>query len=317
MNQSIENEPIVTKNIERKFTSAMQKASQIENIINKPQGLKNTVQTSNDTTTSVWFKRQSCSNTVEATQQPPPPPQPVTSQPSISIEKTSDCIQVDELDSADSKNDVNPEEYQFFINAIEKLKATNLFHERDIKQMSDEQIYDALVEHARKQKLKQRLMAAHQLSMSTAASSSLAHPAPAFTPPNTNTGGPQLESIDAKEDEEDLPIIMKNLHSVKSLKHFFEIRAKSTAAAASLTMSQPFNNGENQPSNTNSPQLNMRSSKCDIAASPLCPPPPPPLPNATSYDMFIKSSNPLLEKCIKHGIGLANKVIQFKSQKLK
>jgi len=303
--------------MERKFTSAMQKASQIENIINKPQKYQHHSSNDHHTATDVaptpaWLKRQTSNANIA---QPPPPP--ASSLPTA-VEKRPDfVVHVEDcFDGPRSKNYVNPEEYQFFINAIEKLKATNLFHEEDIKRMSDEQIYDALVEHARKQKLKQRLMAAHQLSMSTAASSSLSHSTPAYNP--TNAGLPP-ESIDPKEDEEDLPIIMKNLHSVKSLKHFFEIRAKSTAAATSA-MTQQFNSGSCGPgdhhfsgSATNSPLLNPRISRAEFLASSSPPPPPPPLPSASSsngpsYDMFMKSSNPLIEKSIKHGMGLVNKV---------
>jgi hypothetical protein len=267
---------------QRKFTSAMQKASQIENIINKPPQKTNTATDSNQhhqhhtndviSNTPSWLKRQTTNH-----QTPPPPPQ-------------------EESESTTNQEYVNPEEYQFFINAIEKLKATNLFHEEDIRRMSDEQIYDALVEHARKQKLKQRLMAAHQLSMSTAAHYSYS----ASLKDNSSLQmGAAAESIDARDEDEDLPIIMKNLHSVKSLKHFFEIRAKSTAAATSA-LTQPFTsvnlNEQTVASNAASPQINQRS----------LPPPAPPLPG--SHDVFIKSSNPLIERSIKHGVGLVNKV---------
>lgn len=302
-----EDQVAVSKNVERKFTSAMQKASQIENIINKPQNniSRNSVQNQNDQDRGSWVKRQICSNESQTTQSP--------SVINNSMEKIPDVQQDQEdPDSIRSKNYVNSEEYQFFINAIEKLKATNLFHEEDIKRMSDEQIYDALVEHARKQKLKQRLMAAHQLSMSTAASSSLAHPTSTINQPSTAVGVPQLESIDSKEDEEDLPIIMKNLHSVKSLKHFFEIRAKSKAALT-LGISQPFNNSSGEhhfiASNTNSPQPNIKNIKSELSTLPSESPPSPQPNTSSSYDMFIKSSNPLIEKSIKHGIGLVHKVI--------
>lgn len=305
-----EDQVAVIKNVERKFTSAMQKASHIENIINKPQNniSKNSVQNQNDQDRGQWIKRQICSNECQT----PQSPSVITN----SMEKTYDFVQQDQEDSDSirSKSFVNSEEYQFFINAIEKLKATNLFHEEDIKRMSDEQIYDALVEHARKQKLKQRLMAAHQLSMSTAASSSLAHPSSTINQPSSAVGVPQLESIDPKEDEEDLPIIMKNLHSVKSLKHFFEIRAKSKAALT-LGISQPFNNSSGDhhfiASNTNSPQLNIRNTKSELSTLPSESPPSPQPNTSSSYDMFIKSSNPLIEKSIKHGIGLVHKVIKL------
>lgn len=90
------------------------------------------------------------------------------------------------------KDVLNLDEFQFFINAVEKLKAAHLFHEDDLKKMTDEQIYDALVAHARKQR-------------------------------NTNQESPNssISQID-KEHDEDLPIIMRNLHSVKSLKHFLK-----------------------------------------------------------------------------------------------
>lgn len=45
---------------------------------------------------------------------------------------------------------------------------------------------------------------------------------------NTKHLRQKLESIDKYlEEEDDVPIIIRNLHSVKSLKHFFEIRTKS------------------------------------------------------------------------------------------
>lgn len=307
-----------SKKMERKFTSAMQKASQIENIMNKgkeqqQQGLKQQSQafTEQGTITDVTVcKRELISTNVGS-----PPLASSLSWPDGSVvEKrrldVANSVEVMESSRAKSQY-VNPEEYQFFINAIEKLKATNLFHEEDIKCMSDEQIYDALVEHARKQKLKQRLMVAHQLSMSTAAgSSSLAYSAQACG-----------ESIDGKEDDDDLPIIMKNLHSVKSLKHFFEIRAKSTAAAMSAISQQFTNNdssnnsnSEHCASNVNSPQLNQRSTKnrTELAVTVSSQTSTAPaVMSAPSHDIFMKSSNYLIEKSIKHGIGLANKVTFF------
>jgi hypothetical protein len=135
-----------------------------------------------------------------------------------------------------SGKELNSDEFKFFLSAIEKLKATHLFHEDDLKKMTDEQIYEALIEHVRKQRSNY----------------------PQRTPQLQSHHLANRESID-KEQEEDLPIIMRNLHSVKSLKHFFEIRAK-----ASSFINEQLNNSQQQQSQlnmTNSPILNNNQKK--------------------------------------------------------
>ena len=101
-------------------------------------------------------------------------------------------------------SEINTDEFQFFMNAIEKLKAANLFHEDDLKKMSDEQIYEALIEHAKMQK-----KATYSIITETT-----------------------CQSIDKEDD--DLPIIMRNLHSVKSLKHYFEVKSKTSSDLNSM-----------------------------------------------------------------------------------
>ena len=74
--------------------------------------------------------------------------------------------------------------------------------------MTDKQVYEALVEHARDQKI----------SLPSIFLSSKS---------NHSKCNEKIDSIDKiGEEEDDFPIIMRNLHSVKSLKHFFEIRTK-------------------------------------------------------------------------------------------
>lgn len=287
----------------RKFAQAMQKASLIENKISKkctPSTPTTSTEESRYTTTNRsssiveeqhWTRRQT--NGTSEKIMPPPSPSVITT--------TNDCsFQREDFSQASScpnqrlhhqSSDLNSDEYQFFINAIEKLKATNLFHEEDIKRMTDEQIYDALVEHARKQKLKQRLIAqaftlpyGHNVTHHTNPPASHVNTTHASNPTTTNI----LESID-KEDEEDLPIIMKNLHSVKSLKHFFEIRAKST--------------NTNSGSGSNSPVLNPKSDRALTESSSSNK-----RPNSLQ-ELFMKS-NSVLEKSIKHGMGVAGRDVE-------
>jgi hypothetical protein len=134
-----------------------------------------------------WQKRQAVKNECLINESEPPIEQSCNSQ-----------------DNSDNnfvgQDDLNTDEFQFFMNAIEKLKAANLFHEDDLKKMTDEQIYEALIEHARIQKK-------------------------VNYPVITDNA---CQSID--REEEDLPIIMRNLHSVKSLKHYFEIKSKSSSS---------------------------------------------------------------------------------------
>ena len=164
-----------------------------------------------------------------------------------------------------SNGDFNATEFQFFMNAVEKLKATSLFQEDDLKKMTDEQIYDALIEHARMQRSKcgpggptTHTQNKHNFNQPTLGNHTL------------------LESID-KEQEEDLPIIMRNLHSVKSLKHFFEIRAKSSFNA---------NN-----SSVQSPSLQAKDIQLEKEAK-----------SNVLQDLFIKHSQ-IIEKSVEHGVG--------------
>ena len=163
---------------------------------------------------------------------------------------------------------MNSAEFQFFINAIEKLKATNLFQEEDLKKMTDEQIYEALIEHARTQRSKFG-MSLNQNKPLNQQQQIVYNPA-------------LLESID-KEQEEDLPIIMRNLHSVKSLKHFFEIRAKSSSNATNITNS-----------NIQSPLLHVKNNCIEEKET----------KSNVLQDLFVKNSQ-IIEKSVKHGIGQA------------
>ena len=163
---------------------------------------------------------------------------------------------------------MNSAEFQFFINAIEKLKATNLFQEEDLKKMTDEQIYEALIEHARTQRSKFG-MSLNQNKPLNQQQQIVYNPA-------------LLESID-KEQEEDLPIIMRNLHSVKSLKHFFEIRAKSSSNATNITNS-----------NIQSPLLHVKNNNIEEKET----------KSNVLQDLFVKNSQ-IIENSVKHGIGQA------------
>jgi len=202
-------------------------------------------------------------------------PQPSNLTPSSTGSYSFTNIQIEEKEADEGKtayscngNDFNSAEFQFFINAIEKLKATNLFQEEDLKKMTDEQIYEALIEHARTQRYKfglsqsqNKIQPNQQQQQQITYNHSL------------------LESID-KEQEEDLPIIMRNLHSVKSLKHFFEIRAKSNA--------HNINN-----SNVQSPLLHAKNNNFEDKET----------KSNVLQDLFVKNSQ-LIEKSVKHGIGM-------------
>ncbi len=162
----------------RKFSDALQKASQIEDIMTR-------------TRSSFTSKEVSGASVLESTP----------------LKKSGLCDeQSSPSSSSNNSKELNSDEFKFFLSAIEKLKATHLFHDQDLKRMTDEQIYNALIEHVKKQQI-----ANNSNSVMNAVNSSSV-----------------TESID-KEQEEDLPIIMRNLHSVKSLKHFFEIRAKANS----------------------------------------------------------------------------------------
>ena len=215
-----------------------------------------------DNYNETWSKRQK----EDGTECLPPP-----SNPTPISTATNSCSDINNHDlppkvdcqakhQCSNGSDFNSSEFQFFITAIEKLKATSLFQEEDLKKMTDEQIYEALIEHARVQRSK--------FNQTTSL----------FTP-SSNVNHNLLESID-KEQEEDLPIIMRNLHSVKSLKHFFEIRAKSTNNNSNSTIQSPLL----QNKNTN---LETKEAKSNAL-----------------QDLFIKNSQ-LIEKSIKHGLGVA------------
>ena len=169
-----------------KFRQHQQKSSQIEEIIRKSQ-----VRSDEN-----WRQRQLASKRVA----PPPPPPPLPPQLNSQSEKGTEF---------------NADEFSYFLKAIEGLKASNLFQEEALSQMNDQQIYEALIEHARTQ----RTQSFAQASFSTP-----------FQPVDSprSTGLKRLASIDKYCDQdEDLPIIIRNLHSVKSLKHFFEIRTNN------------------------------------------------------------------------------------------
>ena len=160
-------------------TGGFQKSTKIEEIIRKNQ-----VRSDEN-----WRQRQLASKRVA----PPPPPPP----------------------QSEKSTDFNADEFGYFLKAIEGLKASNLFQEEALSQMNDQQIYEALIEHARTQ----RTQSFAQASFST--------PFQAVDSPRS-TGLKRLASIDKYCDQdEDLPIIIRNLHSVKSLKHFFEIRTNN------------------------------------------------------------------------------------------
>ena len=150
---------------------------------------------------------------------------------------------------------------------MEKLKATNLFQEEDLKKMTDEQIYEALIEHARTQRSKFGVsLSQNKVQLNQQQQTAYNHTLP--------------ESID-KEQEEDLPIIMRNLHSVKSLKHFFEIRAKSSTNASMI-------NG----SNLQSPLLHAKNNNPEDKEA----------KSNVLQDLFVKNSQ-IIEKSVKHGTG--------------
>lgn len=198
------------------FSDALQKASQIEDIISR--GRSNSVTSNKENVNLIQTNNTSNNNNN-------------TTNNNIVPETNKNEIQNENSNG----KELNSDEFKFFLSAIEKLKATHLFHEDDLKKMTDEQIYEALIEHVRKQR------SSYPQRTSQIQSHHLAN----------------RESID-KEQEEDLPIIMRNLHSVKSLKHFFEIRAK----ASSFINDQLNNNNQQQQqqqsqlNSTNSPNLN-------------------------------------------------------------
>jgi hypothetical protein len=85
--------------------------------------------------------------------------------------------------------------------------------------LSDRQLYEALVEYARSQNIKLPSIFSKVSAPSNPTSNLIS---------NVIKPHAKLESIDKYlEEDDDLPIIIRNLHSVKSLKHFFEIRTKS------------------------------------------------------------------------------------------
>jgi hypothetical protein len=199
-------------------------------------------------------------------------PHPSNLTPSSTMSYSYANIQIEEKEADEGNaayscngNDFNSAEFQFFINAIEKLKATNLFQEEDLKKMTDEQIYEALIEHARTQRYKFGMSQNQNKIQLNQQQIAYNHTL--------------LESID-KEQEEDLPIIMRNLHSVKSLKHFFEIRAKS-------------NNTHNiNNSNVQSPLLHAKNNNLEDKET----------KSNVLQDLFVKNSQ-IIEKSVKHGIG--------------
>ena len=281
------------ENSSRKFTDALQKASQIEDIITRRKAAQNTEHScyesplnesnrhkefANDSNMSSWMKRQ----TAESSNCLPPPLH------SESTTATSSSNSFEHIDTQNKHgNDFNPDEFQFFINAIEKLKATSLFQEEDLKKMTDEQIYEALIEHARKQR-SNRLNSMQQKAQ---------HQQLAENQANSNPNATYFpESID-KEQEEDLPIIMRNLHSVKSLKHFFEIRAKSGSSNQSSGAELMSQLGLDP----NSPLVQAKSQEKEKKTN-------------TLQGLFIKNSQ-LIEKSVKQGVGIANRDVSSPESK--
>jgi hypothetical protein len=249
-----------------KFSDALQKASLIEDIITRRKANE---KENIDKSSNAWIKRQAISDNK-------PPPE--FTETNMSNDNENKKLSEIQHNKSSTSTDVNSDEFKFFMNAIEKLKATSLFQEDDLKKMSDEQIYDALVEHARKCKF------------------------------NKNGSSEQIKAQEQKQiniiknkdtidkEEEDLPIIMKNLHSVKSLKHFFEIRAQSLS-----------NNSNEQSttmaiSNLNSPFVKRsQASNCYNTNS-----------NTTSHSsshVNSKSTTQMIEKSIRQGTGLVSKDI--------
>lgn len=171
-----------------------------------------------DAQSSAWMKRQAIKTECNRDSTTLPNEFVVTQTQEILFMKHNNEDNSNNNDNSDL-NETNSDEFQFFVNAIEKLKAANLFHEDDLKKMTDEQIYEALIEHARLQK----------------------------KGINPVVSGSLCQSID--RDDEDLPIIMRNLHSVKSLKHYFEIKAKSVGENPSVGSPKHTAQKQNEKSN--------------------------------------------------------------------
>jgi len=212
----------------------LQKTSKIEETIRKNNERNQKMRSENSEN---WKKRQV----------PLPPTQPAPAAPLESV--------------------LSREELNFFVSAIEKMKFTSFFKvglfygfgfweylnkncfsmiynnfnrrflldvikinifnskEENLKKLSDRQVYEALLDHARTQNIK---LPPVFTKVTSSVSNNIS-----VSKPHQN-----LESIDKfLEEEDDLPIIIRNLHSVKSLKHFFEVRNKSILA-------------EHQPSDT-------------------------------------------------------------------
>jgi hypothetical protein len=89
----------------------------------------------------------------------------------------------------------------------------------------------------------------------------------------------QLGSIDQ---EEDTPIVMNHLHSVKSLKKFFEIKANNKSFSAALTSNVSILKPSNSMCENNIPKFMMETSASDSVA-------------AFSSDLFAKNNNQLSE----------------------
>ena len=136
------------QNSNRTFTDALQKASLIEDIItrrNKPPAVTNSSNLVGETKApnESWAKRQKN----DAAEHISPP---INSETSSSATSSFTNIELAEVEP--KTGDFDADEFQFFMSAIEKLKATSLFQADDLKKMTDEQIYATLVEHARKQR---------------------------------------------------------------------------------------------------------------------------------------------------------------------
>lgn len=209
----------------------LQKVSKIEETIRKNNEKKEQMLTEN------WRKRQSIAE--ESLKIPPPPTQPPPAVPT-QLEKN-----------------LSRDEFSIFINAIEKLQLSNFFQEENLSKLNDHQVYEALVEHARKQNIYlPNILAKSKSKNPTSSPTDLA--ISATTAVSCTNGSQQasvcknkLESIDTYlEEEDDLPIIIRNLHSVKSLKHFFEIRTKSMISKSPEVVSSSSNNNNNQSSKT-------------------------------------------------------------------
>jgi hypothetical protein len=194
----------------------------------------------------------------------------------MKLVKPTDCV-------------INSDDYKYFINAVDKLKADDLFTDiTDFNTLSDDQIYNKLVKHAREQKTNNNSLNKRDITVSSLINGNhQTTPSTIFSMRQYSTS-----SIDENQEDQDLPIIMRNLHSVKSLKHYFELRAKTSILNTNIIA----NSEEEVPIKINNqcvinePQYQMCSIEKkiesnnnitkseDITVISVNPPPPPPPP---------------------------------------